>query len=191
MLLDNEKNELKAAIAKLAFRENHSELFTLASGKKSPYYFNLKQVLLHPRYLQLAADLLLEKIKQVYPVLPTAVGGLTMGADPLTYSVSLTAAQKGLRLLPLVVRKQTKDHGSKSTVEGVLSLLRADSSVVLFEDVVTTGMSALQAFDAFKSLGFLVQHCFAVLDRGEGGREALLEKKIELHSLFTIDDFRG
>lgn len=192
LVFDTDKalSELKAAIQQYSFREDHEKLFTLASGKQSPYYFDLKQTLLQPRFLKLAANLLLLSIRRYCPQ-AKAAGGLTMGADPLTYAITMADNDQGGNLLPLVVRKQAKDHGSKKPVEGVLSMLQAGDLAVLFEDVVTTGMSALIAYEALVSLGFQVSHCFAVLDRDEGGRAALQQRGIALHALFTIDDFRS
>ncbi len=187
---DKARLELKAAIQQYSFREDHDKLFTLASGKQSPYYFDLKQTLLQPRYLKLAAGLLLQSIHRYCPH-AKAAGGLTMGADPLTYAITMADNDQGGSLLPLVVRKQAKDHGSKKPVEGALSMLQAGDPVLLLEDVITTGMSALLAYEVIVSLGFQISHCFAVLDRDEGGRGALQQRGIELHTLFTIDDFRS
>ena len=121
------RQELQHYIAEHSYRENHDEPFTLASGKKSPYYVNLKKTLLHPHNLKIASSLLLEKIIETEPLVQ-AVAGLTMGADPLLYTLAI---QSKSLLLPIVIRKKTKDHGSRQRAEGLVDSLNRESPVVL------------------------------------------------------------
>jgi len=183
------KPPLKEWIHKFSYKENHEQMFTLASGKKSPYYFDLKQTLLDPHNLQLAGEGLYYLMLKDLASLPAAAGGLTMGADPLIYALSLLAAQKDQNILPFIVRKKTKDHGSKNRVEGRLADISDKNNLVLIDDVITTGGSTIQALDSFEDIGFTIKHAFCILDRKEGGSEALQERGVLLHPLFTLADF--
>ncbi|GEM_PF-91633 len=184
------KDALRTAIQEHSYRENHVEMFTLASGKKSPYYFDLKKTLLNPAFLETAAELLLADMEKTLGRFPDAVAGLTMGADPLIYAIVLEAHRRGKQIYPVVVRKVAKDHGSGKRAEGLLSRLPVDPLVVLIDDVITTGGSTLQAFNAMKELKYNPHYAFCVLDRKEGGRENLTAEGVMLHSLFSLEDFR-
>lgn len=181
------KNQLFEAIKQYSYRQNHEQPFTLASGRKSPHYFDLKQTLLQPQYLAIAGELLFKKIQNVFKNdMPSALAGLTMGADPLIYATSLYAHQKNISLLPIVVRKASKEHGSKKRAEGHLPKV---GTTVLIDDVITTGGSTLQAHQVLLDLNINPKHAFCVVDRLEGGSESLQEKSIFLHPLFTLKDF--
>lgn len=186
------KNELLLAIKKYSYKENHQELFTLASGKKSPHYFDLKQTLLQPQFLWMASQLFFEKIQEVFSEnFPYALGGLTMGADPLVYGTSLYALQKNVSALPVVVRKAGKDHGSKKRAEGKLETILADKGeLVLIDDVITTGGSTLQAHSVLQAMNVPIAHAFCLVDRLEGGIEAMAKANVKLHSIFTLNDFK-
>jgi len=183
------RQALKKEIILRSYRENHEELFTLASGKKSPYYFDLKQTLLHPGNLRLASQGILYMMLQLLPEMPRAVSGLTMGADPLTYSISLLSLDSGANIYPLVIRKTTKDHGSGKRVEGIMSEVPEGSKVVLLDDVVTTGGSTLEAYNALGTFGIRPADAFCIVDRMEGGRGLLDSHGVRLHSMFDLDDF--
>lgn len=180
--------KLKRRIREYSYRENHEEMFTLASGKKSPYYFDLKQTLLEPEFLELAAKEMGALMKRTLGGLPEGLSGLTMGADPLVYAIAVGAIGEGRRVYPLPVRKKTKGHGSQKRVEGLVDEARR-GVVVLVDDVITTGGSTLQAWEALQEVGIEVKDAFCVLDRLEGGGEAMLEKGLRLHHLFTRKDF--
>lgn len=182
------KEKIRDRIKEVSYKENHIEKFKLASGGESPYYFDLKQVLLDPWYLKMTIGSLMTLMSDVLGELPKAVSGLTMGADPLVYGISL---RTNTDIYPLPVRKATKDHGSKKRVEGLTDMITLTSqNVVLIDDVITTGGSTLQALDALEEMSFEVNYAFCVLDRKEGGRKNLADRGVELYSLFTIDDFR-
>ena len=186
----NQRDILKEYIHEFSFRENQANPFQLASGKKSPYYFDLKSTLLNPNMLSVAADVIYQMILDSKNKKPEAMAGLTMGADPLIYAISLKSAAKGQNILPLIVRKQTKDHGSKKKVEGLFSDLSSNAEIILIDDVITTGKSTLEAFDAIVELGFSVQTAYCVVDRKEGGSENLKKAGIDLISVFSPEDFR-
>lgn len=193
--LASAKATLKDAIRKFSYRENHEQPFTLASGKISPYYFDLKQTLLQPGYLALAGEVVAGIIAQHYQGKVIAAG-LTMGADPIIYAACLSQAVAGnvndkapTELLPAIVRKEAKDHGTGKKIE-MLKGIDTTTPCVMVDDVITTAGSTLKAFAAMREAGFTVRHAICILDRGEGGREALLSNGVELLPVFTAAEFR-
>lgn len=156
--------------------------FTLASGRKSKYYINGKMTTLDARGAYLIARTFLAMIADD---VPDAVGGLTLGADPIVGSMLSLAGLEDLPLRGFIVRKQSKDHGTKSLVEGSLG---AGDRVVIVEDVVTTGGSSLQAIAAVKEIGCEVRKVLAVVDREEGGRQNLADAGCALESVFTAGE---
>jgi orotate phosphoribosyltransferase len=159
--------------------------FTLASGRTSHHYVNCKPVSLSGVGLALLGSLLLD------PVEPdaVAVAGLTLGADPLVSAVALQAALAGRSLDALIVRKEAKGHGTGAWLEGPLPA--AGSRITVLEDVVTSGGSALKAVDQLRQAGYVVQRVVAIVDRQEGGAEALRAAGLELHSLYLLEELAG
>jgi len=157
--------------------------FTLASGKRSAHYLNCKPVSLNGAGLQLISNLFLELMDPS----SKAVAGLTLGADPLVSGVIVTAANKGLLLDALIIRKEIKEYGTKSGLEG--PSLKEGTKVTVLEDVVTTAGSAIKAINKLRENNFLVKEVLSIVDRKEGGYEALKEQNIQLKSLFSIKDF--
>jgi len=153
--------------------------FTLASGRKSNYYINGKLSTLDARGAYLIARTFLAMIADD---VPDAIGGLTLGADPIVGSMLSLAGLEDLELKGFIVRKKTKDHGTKSLVEGPLS---SGEKVVIIEDVVTTGGSSLNAIKAVEETGCRVTRVLAVVDREEGGKENLASEGYRLESIFT------
>ncbi len=202
--LEADKAALKEAIRKFSYRENHAEPFTLASGKKSPYYFDLKQTLLQPQFLALAGRVVAQTIAQHYKA-DVVAAGLTMGADPIIYAACLagiygsTALSKREiddgrtnhppNLIPAIVRKEAKDHGTGKKIE-MLKGIDTATPCVMVDDVITTAGSTLKAFAAMREAGFTIKHAVCILDRGEGGREALKENGVELLAVFTAAEFK-
>lgn len=156
--------------------------FTLASGRKSKYYINGKMTTLDARGAYLIARNFLAMIADD---VPDAVGGLTLGADPIVGSMLSLAGLEDLPLRGFIVRKQSKDHGTKSLVEGSL---HAGERVVVVEDVVTTGGSSLQAIAAVREIGCEVRKVLAVVDREEGGRQSLAGAGCALEAIFTANE---
>lgn len=174
--------EVLNLFAEVAYKEGD---FTLSSGQKSSYYINGKQVTLHPWGATGIGRLLLDKV----PANATAVAGLTLGADPLVTATSVVAAYEGRSLTALIVRKEAKGHGTQAYIEG--PTLPPDSPVVVLEDVVTTGQSALKAVDRLRAAGYNVSHIIALVDRHQGGAELYAEKGITFESLFSILEIQG
>jgi orotate phosphoribosyltransferase len=136
--------------------------FTLSSGKKSDFYVDCRKVTLHPKGAKLIGKIILEKIKGMKV---DAVGGMTLGADPITGAVVTLSDIPGF-----IVRKKEKEHGTRQKIEGIIA---PGYNVVIVEDVATTGGSALQAIEAVEALGAKVIKVISVLDREEGAKAAL------------------
>ena len=159
----------------------------LSSGKESDFYIDCKRTALLAEGHYLIGRLLLEAIRRDAPS-AVAAGGLTLGADPLASAVSLTSFLEGQPLHAFIVRKEPKGHGTGQWIEG-LSALTAGASVAIVEDVVTTGASTLKAIERAKLEGLTVLGAFALVDRLEGGREAVEATGHRLTTLFTRKDF--
>jgi orotate phosphoribosyltransferase len=170
------RDELLQHIATNAFKKGD---FTLASGRKSNYYINGKLSTLDARGAYLVARTFLAMIGDD---VPDAVGGLTLGADPIIGSMLSLAGLEDLQLKGFIVRKAAKDHGTKVQVEGPLS---GGEKVVIVEDVVTTGGSSMKAVKAVEEMGCKVTRVLAIVDREEGGKENLAAEGYRLESIFT------
>ncbi len=150
--------------------------FTLSSGKKSNFYIDCRKVTLHPAGAKLIAKIILDKIKGLKV---DAIGGMTLGADPITSSVVAFSEIPGF-----IVRKQEKAHGTKQRIEGIIE---PGFKVVIVEDVATTGSSALQAIQAVEELGCKVIKVISVVDREEGSTAALA--KYDFDPIFRKSEF--
>ncbi|TWU48344.1 orotate phosphoribosyltransferase [Rubripirellula reticaptiva] len=159
--------------------------FTLASGKKASFYLDCRTLTLHPKGANVVAEGMLEVLQSLGD-LPAAVGGMAIGADPITASIVTIAGQRDLPLKGFMVRKEAKGHGTGKQVEGPV---QPGQRVVIVEDVITSGGSAIKAVDAVREYGLVVDHVIAIIDRLAGGREAFAAKGIELTTLTTIRDF--
>ena len=166
-------------LAREAYRTGQ---FTLASGLTSEHYVNCKPVALSGSGLALLGPAMLAMVEKE----ASAVGGLTLGADPLVSGVAMAAAQQGRDLNALIVRKQAKGHGTGAWLEGPLP--EAGALVTVLEDVVSTGGSSIQAVNQLKKAGYTVQRVITIVDREQGGREAMDEAGLELVSLFRLNE---
>ena len=163
--------------------------FTLASGKKASYYLDCRQVTLDARGARLIGEGMIDLIGDLRLKMgqgPKLVGGMAIGADPITAAILTTAGVRGYTLRGVMVRKEPKGHGKGKQVEGPYE---AGESIVIVEDVVTTGGSSLKAIELCEAEGLKVERVLAIVDRLEGGREAFAERGYELTSLFTVEDF--
>ena len=140
--LSNVKQQLLDLICTDAYKEGD---FVLSSGQQSTYYINGKLVTLHPQGGQMVGRVMLDYIDNSV----VGVGGLTLGADPIVTAVSVVAAYEGRSVTPLIVRKEAKGHGTQAYIEG--PVLPAESNVVILEDVVTTGQSAMKAITRLRA----------------------------------------
>ena len=161
--------------------------YTLSSGKKTDHYVNCKPVTLSGEGSILVGTLLLDLVEDE----TLAVAGLTLGADPLVTSVAMTSwldNQRRTKLDALIIRKEAKGHGTTSQIEGMLPV--KGCKIVVLEDVVTTGESAMKAVRVLREAGYKVEQVISIVDRQEDDEaDNLFEKEnIEFVSLFTLDD---
>jgi len=158
--------------------------FTLASGQKSKFYLDMKPSMFDPEGAGLLAELVFQKLEGVAV---DYIGGLEMGAVPLVATVSMLSQQKGRPIPGFFVRKQVKDHGTKKRVDAVKDL--RGKSVVILEDVTTTGGSAMEAVDAVEQQGGTVVMVLTIVDRGAGAKEFYAEKNLRFDWLFRLEEF--
>ena len=158
--------------------------FRLASGREATFYLDAKQVVLDAPGSMLVGRAILERLRSLGP-LPAAVGGMSIGADPITSAVITMAGVEGLPLKGFMVRKEPKDHGTKKYVEGPVE---PGQRVVIVEDVTTTGGSSLLAIDRVHEFGLIVERVVTVIDRLAGAKDAFAARGIPLESLVTIRD---
>ena len=168
-------------ICEVAYKEGD---FTLSSGKKSDYYINGKQVTLHALGGLVVARILLGML----PPGTVGVGGLTLGADPMVSALSIAAAYANTPVTPLIIRKEAKGHGTRAYIEG--PTLPEGSPVVILEDVVPTGASALKAVDRLRDAGYVVNDILALVDRQQGGEELYTKEGLNFRAIFTIPELK-
>ena len=157
--------------------------FTLASGKTSTYYVDKMQITLHSEGLRLVCEGLLDLLTGVDC---QAVGGMTIGADPIVGGMLTIAAERGIPFEGFLVRKEPKGHGTNRYVEGPI---QAGWDVVILEDVVTTGGSSLLAIERVEEFGCKIKQVITIVDRLQGGAEAFTKRGYDFVSLLTIRDF--
>ncbi|NDD44175.1 orotate phosphoribosyltransferase [Synechococcus sp. BS56D] len=172
------RDPLLTRLAREAYRHGR---FTLASGRSSDHYVNCKPVALSGSGLAMLGPAMLQLVEAD----ALAVGGLTLGADPLVSAVAMAAAQSGRPLDALIVRKEAKGHGTGAWLEGPLP--PAGSRVTVLEDVVTTGGSSIKAVNQLRDAGFVVNRVVTIVDREEGGAAAMAAADLELMSLFRLE----
>ena len=158
--------------------------FTLASGKQSGFYYDMKKTTLDPEGAALMADLLLDVIEKNDI---THVGGVAMGAVPMVAALCLRSHQRNMNLQFFYVRKETKDHGAGTLIDGHFG---PGAKVAILEDVTTTGGSAFKTIEIVEGQGAKVNLVATVVDRLEGAQAAFAERKLKLVTLLTNDDFR-
>lgn len=181
----DKRERLVEIVAARSFRRGE---FTLASGRKSSLYFNLKPTMMDPEGAHLIATLMLDAL----PPGAEYAGGLEMGAVPLAAACAAVSHSEGRPVRAFFVRKQTKEYGAKQQVEGLAEgETLAGRRVVLLEDVTTTGGSVLKAAQMVREAGGLVDTVVTVLDRLEGAGEALAEGGLALRAVLTARDFDG
>jgi orotate phosphoribosyltransferase len=159
--------------------------FTLASGKKATYYLDGKQVTLHPVGSRLVAEGILDLLAD-QKQMPTAIGGMSIGADPITAAVVTMSTIRDMPIVGFMVRKEPKGHGTDLFIEGPV---RPGDTAVIVEDVVTTGGSSFKAIERAEGFGLKIVRVIAIIDRMEGGAEAFAERGYPFSSLLTIRDF--
>lgn len=157
--------------------------FTLSSGRSANYYLDCRKVVLDAQGARLVGEGMLDLLGNE---LPDLVGGMAIGADPITAAILTLAGVRGQTLRGVMVRKEPKQHGTGKFVEGPF---REGESIAIVEDTVTTGGSSLLAIERCEAVGLKVKRVLAIVDRLEGGREAFAQRGYELTTLFTVRDF--
>jgi len=175
------KKQLLALLNKEALKRGN---FTLSSGKTSNYYLDGRVITLTPEGAYLTASIILEMIKDRKI---DALGGPTLGADPIAGAVALLSHIKNIPLKTFIVRKTAKEHGAGRQVEG--PGLEKGKKVILIDDVATTGKALIEAKQALDKLGITAQEAIVIVDRCEGAKENLAKEGLSLESIFTIKDF--
>ncbi len=188
--LETQRQQLLALLRELSYEERD---VTLSSGLKSHFYIDCKQTMLTGEGHVLIGALfseLLQRAERATPALPpfTAVGGLTLGADPLSSATSLWSTLHGREIHAVYVRKEAKGHGTGAYLEGTKKV-PVGARVAVVEDVVTTGNASKTAVERLRAHGYVVDTVLALVDRQAGGKEVLAAMGLELHALFDVGDF--
>ena len=178
---DTLRQVLLDLIVKYAYVEGD---FVLSSGAKSDYYINCKQVTLRAEGALALGRLLL----QLLPEDTAAVAGLTLGADPMVSAVSVVSAWSNNPIPALIIRKKPKGHGTQAYIEG--PSLSPGAKLVVLEDVVTTGGSALTAVERLQDAGYHVTQILSLVDREQGGSELYQSRGIDFQALFSIKEIQ-
>jgi orotate phosphoribosyltransferase len=180
------KKRLIDLIIQRTFRFTDKPTFKLASGKMSSYYFNCKPTTLNSEGMYLIGNLLHDHIKnRTSWKKAKAVGGLTLGADPISNAIAYTFYLKGEQVESFVVRKEPKKHGTMLWVEGNVG---KGDNVIIIEDVITTGGSTIKAIDRAKKCGLNVLGVIVLIDRQEGGKEKIEAKGVKVEALLTREE---
>ena len=176
------RQHLLDLFCQLAYQEG--DFVFLSSGQRSSYYINGKQVTLHPQGALAIGRILLSHL----PIDTQAVAGLTLGADPIVTAVSVVSAYEDRPIPALIIRKEAKGHGTRAYIEG--PILSAGSPVVVLEDVVTTGQSALKAVERLRQADYIVNQVIALVDRQQGGAELYQSVGLKFQSIFSIQEIQ-
>ena len=174
-----ERDQLRQMLLERSMRFGE---FVLSSGATSHYYIDVRKTSLHPAGLRLISKLFFEMLQGENV---TAVGGLTLGADPLVAGLMLYSAEQGKNLEGFLVRRTTKDHGLRGQVEGNLA---GHKRVAILDDVITSGESAMIAAEAAESYKAQVVRVLAVVDRGQGAPQVFQQRGFPFSSLFSIGE---
>lgn len=179
--IDQDRKELFHLLKTQAFSKGK---FILSSGKESNFYLDVRLVTLSAAGAYLTARIMLDMIDKDQP---DAIGGPTLGADPMVGAIASLSHQAGRPINTFIIRKQPKAHGKQQQVEG--PLLKEGGSVVIIDDVATTGKAFVEAIEVLQKMNIKVKKAICVIDRDEGALEALAKYKVPLESIFTIRQF--
>jgi orotate phosphoribosyltransferase len=180
--LTNLRQKLLDLFCQLAYKEGD---FVLSSGQRTSYYINGKEVTLHPQGALAIGRLVLSLVPQD----TDAVAGLTLGADPIVTAVSVVSAYENRPIPALIIRKEAKGHGTRAYIEG--PSLTEGAKVVVLEDVVTTGQSAMKAVERLKVAGYTVNEVISLVDRQQGGAEFYQSVGLKFEAVFAIEEIQG
>lgn len=177
---------LKELIIERSFKKTDTPSIPLSSGIMSCFYFNMKKVTYYPAGQVMIGEALYNKIKEI-GIHPVAIGGLTMGADPVAIATSFTSELKKDPIEAFSIRKEPKEHGMKLQIEGNV---KEGDPVVIIDDVVTTGASTIKAINIAREHGLNVLAAIVLVDRcEENGRQNIEATGIPVYSIFKVTDF--
>jgi orotate phosphoribosyltransferase len=183
--MEAKKQELLQLLKEKSFRYSPDKPFKLVSGRESPYYVDCRPTTFSAQGLALIGEILFEKVRDLEV---DAIGGLTLGADPIAHAVALTSYLKGQPINSFSVRKALKEHGTGGLVVGDV---RPGERVVIVEDVTTTGASTLKAIRAARDFGLTVVQVLILVDREEGGREAVAQTVPRVEAVFKLSELKA
>jgi orotate phosphoribosyltransferase len=175
------RQQLLDLLCQLAYQEGD---FVLSSGQRSSYYINGKYVTLHPQGALAIGRIILSLL----PSDTQAVAGLTLGADPIVTAVSVVSVYENRPVTALIIRKEAKGYGTKAYIEG--PSLPEGSNIVVLEDVVTTGQSAMKAVERLTDAGYTVNQIISLVDRKQGGAEFYQSAGLKFEAIYTIEDIQ-
>jgi orotate phosphoribosyltransferase len=182
--METPQQQLLNLLRDKSFRYSPDKPFKLVSGRESPYYIDCRPTTHNAMGLALIGEICFELIRELKV---KAIGGLTMGADPIAHAIALTSFLKGQPINAFSVRQRPKEHGTGGLLVG--DVMPGDRAVVV-EDVVTTGGSVLRAVAAAREFGLEVVKVLILVDREEGGKAEVAKEVPEVEALFTITDLR-
>ncbi len=176
--IEQDKEKLLALIKKEAY---FKEKIILSSGEESDYYIDARRVTLKPEGAYLCARIILDLVKSDYY---DAIGGPTLGADPMIGAIGVLSLQSGNPRDTFIIRKAPKAHGKQQQIEG--PLLKEKARVILIDDVATTGKAFLESIEVLMQMNIHVVKAICIVDRHEGAKVALAQKGCELVAIFDI-----
>jgi orotate phosphoribosyltransferase len=175
------RTKLLDLLCQEAYREGS---FTLSSGQPSTYYINCKPVTLDPQGAVAVGRLMLKMLSDN----TEAVAGLTLGADPIVSAVSVVSAYENRPIPALIIRKEAKGHGTQAYIEG--PTLPSGAKIVVLEDVVTTGQSAMKAVTRLRDAGYTVDQVISLVDRKQGGAEFYQSQGLKFNVVYEIEEIQ-
>src|ERR1700691_5866379 len=179
--IDQDRNELFRLLKTQAFSRGK---FILSSGKESDFYLDARLVTLSAAGAYLTARVMLDMVSEDSL---DAIGGPTLGADPMVGAIASLSHQAGRPINTFIIRKTPKAHGKQQQVEG--PLLKEGGSVVIIDDVATTGKAFVESIEVLQKMDIKIKKAICVIDRGEGAREALAKYNVPMESIFSIAEF--
>jgi len=184
--MDDLRERLVQIIRERSFQYSEKPIFKLSSGGVSNFYFNLKKTTQSPDGMYLVGKIVFEKIKEL-DLHPDAIGGLTLGADPIAYAVAMHSHIAKEPIHAFVIRKEPKQHGLKLPIEGDI---KAGDHVIIVDDVVTTGSSTIKAINTAKENDLIIDAVIILLDRCEqNGRQNIEALGYPVYDILTLHDF--
>lgn len=184
--MNSARETLIQVIKERSFQYSSEPKFKLTSGAVSNFYFNMKKTTQSPDGMYLVGKIVFEKIKGLN-FHPDAIGGLTMGADPIAYAVAMYSYNVKDPIQAFVIRKEPKEHGLKLPIEGNV---KAGDHVIIIDDVITTGGSTIKAINIAKEYGLIIVAVLVLVDRCEqNGRQNIEKMGYPVYDILTINDF--